>query len=473
MRAVSDHQDPSVAVLGFGYVGSCIAATLADRGFDVVGVDANPELVEEFERGHCRFQEAGLAEAIGRAKAAGKLRITTDTSEIGAADVVLITVGTPVLDDGSLADAQLRGACLEVSKHLREGQLVVLKSTVPPGTTRSVVLPLLEQSGLTAGADFGLAFTPERLAEGTAMKEVQTLPIVAGGLDEVSTQAVTRFWSRTLGVEVIPLDSMEAAEVVKLANNWWIDLNIALANELAKFCALYGVDVLDVVRAANTITKGNGRVNILLPSVGVGGSCLTKDPWMVWSAARRKGVEIRTAAAGRDVNAAMPEYTAQLAVNTLTGLGKDPSRAKVAVHGHAFKNNTGDLRSTPTLGVIEALRRIGADVRIHDPLVDPGLAEKMFGFALTENLDDAVRDADCIAVLALHRDFEDIDFATLPVGDSCLVLDGRAYYAKEKIKTLRDLGYVYQGIGRGSALAPSAASAGLDHGSPRQGELAA
>lgn len=464
MRAVSDYKDPSVAVLGFGYVGSCIGATLADRGFDVVGVDANPELVEEFERGHCRLQEAGLAEAILRGRATGKLRVTTDSSEIGAVDVVLITVGTPVLDDGSLADEQLRGACAEVSKYLREGQLVVLKSTVPPGTTRGVVLPLLEQSGLTGGVDFGLAFTPERLAEGTAMSEVRTLPIVAGGLDDHSTQAVARFWNRTLGVDVIPLDSMEAAEVVKLANNWWIDLNIALANELAKFCALYGVDVLDVVTAANTISKGNGKVNILLPSVGVGGSCLTKDPWMVWASARSRGVDIRTAAAGRDVNTEMPEYTAQLAIDTLAGLGKDPSHATVAVLGLAFKNNTGDLRATPTLGVIEVLRKVGAEVRIHDPLVDPGLAEEMFGLPLTENLDDAVRDADCIAVLALHRDFEDIDFATLSVGDSCLVLDGRAYYAKDKIDALRELGYVYRGIGRGTA---------LDHGSSRQGELAA
>ena len=465
MRAVSDYKDPSVAVLGFGYVGSCIAATLADLGFDVVGVDADPEMVEEFGRGYCRFQEAGLAEAIARSRATGKLRVTTDTSAISAADVVLITVGTPVLDDGSLADAQLRGACAEVSKYLRAGQLVVLKSTVPPGTTRGVVLPLLERSGLTAGSDFGLAFTPERLAEGTAMQEVRTLPIVAGGLDAGSTRAVTRFWSHTLGVEVLPLDSLEAAEVVKLANNWWIDLNIALANELAKFCALYGVDVLDVIRAANTITKGNGKVNILLPSVGVGGSCLTKDPWMVWSAARRQGVEIRTAAAGRDVNAEMPRYTARLVVDTLAGLGKDPARATVAVLGLAFKNNTGDLRATPTLGMIQALRETGADVRIHDPLVEPARAEEMFGLALTENLEDAVRDADCVAVLALHRDFEDIDFAKLPVAGSCLVLDGRAYYAKDKIETLRELGYVYQGIGRGAALAPEA--------SPGHGELAA
>jgi len=171
---------------------------------------------------------------------------------------------------------------------------------------------------------------------------------------------------------------------------------------------------------------------------------------MVWESAGRRGVDIRTAVVGREVNAGMPGYTAQIITDTLRGLGKDPSGAKVAVLGLAFKNNTGDLRSTPTRDVVEALREAGAEVSIHDPLVDTVQAEAMFGVPLTERLDDAVRDADCVAVLALHRDFEDIDFARLPVAGSCLVLDGRAYYSKDKIGSLRDLGYVYRGIGRGT-----------------------
>ncbi|MDP9870266.1 MULTISPECIES: nucleotide sugar dehydrogenase [Streptosporangium] len=444
-----------MAVIGFGYVGSCIAATLADRGFDVVGVDTDPRLIEELARGYCRFQEQGLADMIFRGVTTGRLRVTTDSAELASADVVLIAVGTPIREKGALADEQLRGACLELSRHLRQGQLVVLKSTVPPGTTRDVVLPLLEQSGLIGGVDFGLAFTPERLAEGTALAELRTFPIVAGGLEPDSTRDVAAFWHRVLGVEVIPLDSLESAEIVKLADNWWIDLNIALANELAKFCALYDVDVLDVIAAANTIPKGKGTVNILLPSVGVGGSCLTKDPWMVWRSARRRGVEILTAPAGREVNAGMPEYTAQLAIDELVKLGKNPATAKVAVLGLAFKNNTGDLRATPTRGVVETLVETGAQVRIFDPLVDVAHAEELFGITPAASLQEAVQDADCIAVLALHREFEDIDFAALPVARSCLLLDGRAYYSKEKIASLRRLGYLYQGIGRvGAPAAP-------------------
>lgn len=453
MRFLPESGQPTVAVIGFGYVGSCIAATLADRGFDVVAVDADARLVDEVERGHFRLEEPGLAEKIFAGLESGRLRVATDMGAAAAADVVLITVGTPVRDDGSLADEQLRGASLALAGHLRPGQLVVVKSTVPPGTTREVVLPLLESSGLTGGVDFGLAFTPERLAEGTALRELSTFPIVAGGYEEDSVRAATAFWQRALGVEVIPCDSLEAAEIVKLASNWWIDLNIALANELAKFCAPYGVDVLDVIAAANTIQKGTGNVNIMLPSVGVGGSCLTKDPWMVWNTARRFGVDIRTAGAGREVNSGMPEYAARLMTDALAAQGKAGAWATVAVLGLAFKNDTGDLRATPVLDTVRALTRAGVTVRLHDPLVDAEEAEAMFGIPLSATVEEAVLGADCVAVLALHRDFAGIDYAALPVAPDCVLFDGRAYYPKERIAELTAAGYVYRGIGRGPAVA--------------------
>ncbi len=438
----------TVAVIGLGYVGSCIAGTLADYGLDVVGVDVNTKLVDELAGGFCRFQEDELADLLSRSIKENRLRVTTDYGAVSTADVVLIAVGTPVRDDGSLADDQLRESCRELGKHIRPGQLVVLKSTVPPGTTRGFVLPLLEEGGLTGGTDFKLAFTPERLAEGSALKELRTFPIAVGGLDAESAEAAARFWETALRVEVLPQDTLEAAEIVKLADNWWIDLNIALANELAKFCALYDVDVLDVIAAANTIPKGTGNVNILLPSVGVGGSCLVKDPWMVWQSAKSHGLEIRTATAGRRVNETMPVYTAQLILDELTRLGKDPAASTVAVLGLAFKNNTGDLRATPAQVAVAELVKAGTRVRVYDPLVDVEQAKEMLGFALSPTLHEAVEGADCVAVLALHNEFKELDFASLPVGDRCLVLDGRAYYSKEKIASLRRLGYTYRGIGR-------------------------
>jgi UDP-N-acetyl-D-mannosaminuronic acid dehydrogenase len=448
MRFLPGNQDCRVAVVGLGYVGSCLAAVLADRGLDVVGIDVDAHLIAELDRGYCRFREAELGDLLARVMTAGRLRVTTDYAAAGAADVVLIAVGTPVADDGSLAAGQLSAACAELSRHVREGQLIILKSTVPPGTTRSLVLPLLERSGLRAGLDFGLAFMPERLAEGTALRELREFAMVAGGPDLASTQAAAQFFRAALGVVVMELDSLESAEIVKLADNWWIDLNIALANELAKFCALFDVDVLDVIAAANTIPKGAGHVNILLPSVGVGGSCLTKDPYMIWQSARRRGLDIRTAITAREVNAGMPEYTAQLIIDTLAALGKDPAAARIAVLGLAFKNNTGDLRATPVQGTVAALVKAGAEVRLFDPLTDHTQAAELFGIKPAETMLDAVLDADCVAVLALHREFEDIDFAALPVAASCVVVDGRAYYSKAKIAELSALGFIYRGIGR-------------------------
>ncbi|WP_276326782.1 UDP binding domain-containing protein, partial [Carbonactinospora thermoautotrophica] len=215
-------------------------------------------------------------------------------------------------------------------------------------------------------------------------------------------------------------------------------------------CSRFDVDVLDVITAANTIPKGDGRVNILLPSVGVGGSCLTKDPWMLARTARDRGVTLRTVAVARAVNDAMPRYTAELIVDELRMLGKDPARSKVAVLGLAYKNNTGDLRATPTVPVIALLREAGVEVSAFDPLVDRGEAEKIVGVEPTASLADAVRGADCLAVLAHHRTFEDLDFAALreEVTMPCLVLDGRAYYSKATIAMLRRLGFAYRGIGR-------------------------
>ncbi|MET7461356.1 nucleotide sugar dehydrogenase [Nonomuraea sp. NPDC005501] len=450
MRFLPAQEHITAGVVGLGYVGSCIAATLADNGVHVVGVDTDAALVEELSGGHCRLSEAGLPELVSRLTGTGAFRATTEYAALASADVVIVTVGTPVRDQGVLMDLQLRGACDELSKHLRPGQLLVFKSTVPAGMTRELVVPLLERSGLTCGTDFGLAFCPERLSEGNALNELRTFPLVVGGWCDDSTDAAAEFWRRALGVDIIRCASLETAEMVKLADNWWIDHNIAMANELAQVCATVGVDVLDVISAANSIKKGSGSVNILLPSVGVGGSCLTKDPWMVWRSARERGLALRTIPAAREVNDGMPHYTFGLIVEELAKLGRTPERAKIAVLGLAFKNNTGDLRATPTQPVVAALREAGAQVALHDPLVDEDEAEKIFGLRPCASVEEAVRDADCLAVLAWHRPFHDLDLAWIrvQVAASCVVIDGRAYYPCETIARLRELGFAYRGIGR-------------------------
>lgn len=450
MKFLPEDREPSVAIVGFGYVGSCLGATLADRGVRVVGLDRDARLIEEMRSGHCRFNEPGLAEALGRGLASGALTLSTDYAAAQDTDVVIIAVGTPVDANRSIVTDHLEAVCASLAPQLRAGQLVILKSTVAPGTTQRLVRPLLEKGGLVQGRDFGLAFCPERLAEGNALAQFRTIPIVIGGCDDASTEAARAFWLGAMEVEVHPFAGPEVAELVKLTDNWWIDANIALANELAQLCQSLDVDVLDVITGANSLPKGSSHVNVLLPSVGVGGSCLTKDPWILWSAAREHGVPLRVAETAREVNDTMPDYTHRLILDGLAALGKDPASAKVAVLGLAFKNNTNDLRHTPVRPVVDALRASCGRVTIYDHLVAEDSAEAEFGLPQAPSMPDAVQDADCVAVLAGHDRFRDLDFADLArrVSMPCLVIDGRAYYPRQTIEQMRSLGFAYRGIGR-------------------------
>lgn len=450
MRFLPERGEVAAAVIGLGHVGSALAAALAERGVNVVGIDVDAALVAELDSRHCRYKEPGLAKLLAETLDSGRLRVSTDYTAVSAVDVVIVTVGTPVGAGGALMPGQLRGVCAELAERIRPGQLLIFKSTVPPGTTREIVGPLLERGGLTCGEDFGLAFCPERLAEGAALRDLISIPIVVGGWCSHSTDAAAEFWRLGIGVETIRASSLDSAEMVKLADNWWIDHNIAMANELAKLCAALDIDVVEVIAAANSMRKGDGSINILLPSVGVGGSCLTKDPWMVWRAAGDRGIELTTIPVARDVNDGMPAYTVQLIHEELGRTGKRMSAAKVAILGLAFKNNTGDLRATPTLPVVTALREAGAEVRVFDPLADPDAVTRMFGIAPATSVQEAAADADCVAVLARHDEFDKIEFAALRelVAPSCAVIDGRAYYPAETIDLLRRLGFAYRGIGR-------------------------
>jgi nucleotide sugar dehydrogenase len=451
MSSPSDRQDAKVCIVGLGYVGSCLAASLWSTGAEIVGIDTDADLVQACNAGRFHVREPGLAELMAEGVASGRLRATTGYDAVAWADTVIVTVATPIDETGAFDEAgQLRAACEELARHIRRGQLLMFKSTVPPGTTREMVVPLLERSGLVCGTDVALAFCPERLSEGSALAELRTLPVVVGGLGPTDADAAERFWRDRLGVEVIRCSSLEAAETVKLADNWWLDHNIAMANELARYCAAIDVDVLEVIAAANSIPKGSGNVNILLPSLGVGGSCLTKDPWMISRAARAKGVELHTIPTARQVNDAMPAYTARLVLDEVARHRVREGPPKVAVLGVAFKNNTGDLRATPVLPVVQALRAAGARVALYDPLADEDEIAAAFGVPPAPSLDDAVRDADCLALLAWHDAFSAIDFGMLrkQVADSCVIVDGRAYLPRDTITRLRELGFLYRGIGR-------------------------
>ncbi|WP_431230973.1 nucleotide sugar dehydrogenase [Mycolicibacterium psychrotolerans] len=437
-----------IAVVGFGYIGTVIGAVLADRGWPVTGIDVRQHVVDEINQGRSHVPEPGLGEIVAESVKVGRLRATTDFSVVADNDFIIVTVGTPLGPDYEPIVDDIKAAVRAVGEHLREGHLVILKSTVPPDTTEKLVRPILEEaSGLRAGVDFGLAFCPERLAEGQAIRELTSIPVVVGAVDERSARSCATLWRHALGLESIIVEDPRTAEMVKLADNLWIDLNISMANELAKVCDRLGMDVLQVIAAANSMPKGMHNVNILSPSMGVGGYCLTKDPWFVNHLGETLGLELQVPRTSRTVNDTMPSYTYGLLTQLLEEQGKSIENSKIAVLGIAFKNNTGDCRLTPTKYVVELLEESGCQLSVHDPWVPDEEAHTVTTIPLSPDIESAVKDADALVVLAGHREFHQIPLVRLAdlAGDRCVFLDGRNSFDPA---AARAAGFIYKGIGR-------------------------
>lgn len=437
-----------IAVVGFGYIGTVIGAVLADRGWPVTGIDVRQNVVDEINLGKTTVPEPGLNELVSNNVRVGRLRATTDFSALAENDFVIVTVGTPLGPDFEPIVDDIKAAARAVGQHLHAGHLVILKSTVPPDTTEKLFQPIVEEtSGLRAGVDFGLAFCPERLAEGQAIHELMSIPIVIGAVDERSARACSTLWRHALGVDSIVVDDPRTAEMVKLADNLWIDLNVALANELAKVCDGLGMDVLQVIDAANTMPKVNQNVNILRPSMGVGGSCLTKDPWFVNHLGHSLGLDLAIPRTSRGVNDTMPTYTYELLKQVLADQGKVIGTSRIAVLGIAFKNNTGDCRLTPTKHVVALLEDSGCELSVHDPWVTNEEALTVTKMPLTADIESAVEDADALVVLAGHRQFHQIPLARLAelAARRCVFLDGRNSFDPAAV---RAAGLIYKGIGR-------------------------
>lgn len=440
----------SIGVVGFGYIGSCIGSVLADRGYSVVGIDTNARLVEEVSKGTISIHEPGLKELISKTVKSKKLKASSDFSLLQDVDIIIITVGTPLADDYSPNMSHIVAASQSILKNLKKGHLLILKSTIPPGTTEGTVKQILEKSGLKAGKDFGLVFSPERLAEGRAIKELTSIPIIVGAVDNKSSEMVSKFWEIALQVKTLIVSDPKTAEMTKLADNLWIDLNIALGNEIALLCDKLGIDALDVINAANTLPKVNYNVNILMPSMGVGGYCLTKDPWFVHSIGKKHGLELKSPVASRKINDLMPIYTFNLIKESLKQHGKKIEDSKVAVLGISFKSNTGDCRFTPTKYTIELLEKSKCKLSVYDPLVNENDAKTVTNISMSNSIEECVKNADCIAFFTGHEEFRKfpIDKMKKLANEKCSIIDGRNIFSKEEISKIKNLRFVYRGIGR-------------------------
>ena len=439
--------EKKVAVIGFGHIGSVIASVLAEQGYIVTGIDKNNSLVDEFKKGNSPISEPNLQNLINKNIQNNHLTISTNYKDVIDCKVIIITVGTPLDENFNANLNNITECCKELSNYLCDGQLILIKSTIPPGVTKNVIDKILSKN-----RKVDVAFSPERLAEGNAIQELKNLPIVVGGVSKQAGERGCAFWNEALGVEVINVLNSETAEMVKLANNAWIDLNIGLANDLARLSdkLSFNIDILEVIKAANSLKKGFNFVNILTPSNGVGGYCLTKDPWFLYSLGKEKNIELNTIKAGRKSNDIMPEYSSKIVLDYLKEKKIKFGKSKIAILGFSFKSGSGDTRFSPVINFINHLTKSGIkNIEIFDPLVTINDRNK-FDFFFNDSYEKTLSDSNCIAYMTAHDEIKKINLEKVVKRSKkgALVFDGRRYFSQNEINYFLKNGMIYKGIGR-------------------------
>ena len=395
----------SLCVLGMGYIGLPTACTFASNGLGVIGVDVNRRVVEVLRNGEIHIQEPGLRALVQAAFGSGNLRVAEHPEP---ADAFVIAVPTPIRDDKRADLSAVRAAAEAIAGQLRPGNLVVLESTSPPRTTVDVLAPILERSGLRAGTDFYLAYSPERVLPGQILRELIENARVIGGINRASAEAGRDLYAVFVRGEILLTDAT-TAEMVKLMENTYRDVNIAVANEFARLAERFGVDVWEAIALANR----HPRVDILRPGPGVGGHCISVDPWFLVEAAPDETALIRQA---RDVNDEQPGRVVARLRSALDGLaGK-----KLAVLGLAYKADVDDLRESPALEVAARLAAEGASVQTYEPNAPSVTAA---GARAAASLEAALEGADALILLVDHR-----ALAQLPPAQAASRMRGRVVF---------------------------------------------
>lgn len=434
----------SVTIIGLGYVGLTLAVFLADRGFEVYGVDTNREIIAYLNNGKAHFHETGLDQLISK-YVNKKIFVSNKISNIS--DIYIISVGSPINENGSVIIDYLKSASEMVGDVLKKGDLVILRSTVPIGTSMAVVLPILEKrSDLSHKTDdFYLVFAPERTVEGSALRELGELPQVIGGINKDSVDLAANFF-REITPTVVGVESLEAAEIVKLIDNTFRDVNFAYANEIALICEKFNIDTVNIIKAAN---EGYSRNNVCLPSPGVGGPCLTKDPYILVQSARGKGYNPHLILQSRKINEIMPNHVAEKIRDFCKKYNKNTEEAKIFLVGFAFKGwpETSDIRNSVTLDVLNILRGeynfknfLGYDSVVSRDDIKKQNVEFV-------NVDDGFKRADCVIIMNNHPFYERWDIVKYLelMNRPALFLDCWHIFPPDKIKNLP--GVVYSGLG--------------------------
>ena len=402
-----------VGIVGLGYVGLPLAVEFAKAGFTVTGIDISEEKTRRVNAGDSYIGDIPSS-VLRPLVESGKLSATSDFAAVLELDTINICVPTPLRKTKDPDMSFIVSSCQEIARHFHAGMLVILESTTYPGTTDELVLPMLNKSGLEAGRDFYLCFSPERVDPGNAKYQTSNIPKVVGGCTPECTEMGRLFYAQALE-HVVPVSSTQVAEMVKLLENTFRMINIGLVNEIAMMSDRIGINVWEVIEAA--ATKPFGFMPFY-PGPGLGGHCIPIDPFYLSWKTKQAGIEARFIELAGYINGQMPHFVVDKVQNALNDAGKAVKGSKVHVMGVAYKRDIDDVRESPALDVMLLLRRKGAAVTYSDPHV-PTL--RLDGLELRAMPETAAADADCVVIITDHRGF---DYAGL-VARSALIVDTR------------------------------------------------
>jgi len=432
----------TIAVYGLGKMGLPLAAVFADGGARVIGVDIDEKVVAEVNKGECPIlSEPGLPEMLKTNVGRQRLSATTDGVVAAKESDVMVILVPCLLNGGRSPDlTAISAACSSISQGLSKGDLVILETTVPPRTTKNMLVPILKQSGLKEG-EFGLAFCPERTASGRAIRDITGSYIkVVGGIDEKSTATAEAIYSVINKRGVITVSDTTAAEAVKLFEGIYRDVNIALSNELALISREIGVSPMEIFPVVNEPfdeVHQRYHINLLQPGAGVGGHCIPVYPYFVTKATQTDTSLIEVA---RKVNDSMPHYMVDLIIEGLNDTGKSVKGSNVLILGLAFRGGVKEARNSPAIPIIQRLEELHANVFLYDLLFSKEEIES-FGAAYS----DVFHNMDCLIILTDHKEFKEYDWQK--IGKKMrnkVIIDGRQVIEPRKV---RELGFIYKGIG--------------------------
>jgi nucleotide sugar dehydrogenase len=428
-----------ICIVGLVYVGLPTAIFFAEKGFKVKGVARNEKNISKINNGISTIGELNLDSRLSEVVKAKRLVATSDLKMATMdSDIIISIVPTPVdeFKDPDLTPIISSGK--EIAKGLSKDKLVILESTVYPGVTEECLQPILEESGLKAGEDFGLAYCPERYNPGDEEHVIEKVSRVVGGITPEWAEITRELYQIIIDEDIKVLKNIKTAEAAKVIENTQRDLNIALMNELAMIFELLNIDVMDVIDGAST--KWN--FNVYYPGAGVGGHCLPVDPYYLVKKAKELGYHSKVIAAGRSINDNMPLHMYRLIQDALNENEKSINNSNIVVLGFSYKENVGDPRESPAKTLTKHLVNDGANVTVVDPYIDE-ISDK-FG-VLTHELYDALNAADALVLITPHDDFKSLDFKRVKtLMRTPIVVDGRRIYNQDELK---GMGFCYRGVG--------------------------